>query len=170
MKKIVLIVFAIAFSLSGCEKDDICDENTPTTPRLIITFYDYDDTTVLKNVTDLEVSGTGAALALSVFDDVSQIELPLKTTEDFTIYDLVLNAADPLTTATDVLQFNYSSEAVFVSRACGFKTLYNLEGTSLTPFVLNNNPGITQGNWIKNIEVIQPNINDENETHIKIYF
>jgi len=171
MKKLILLVFVTALAFSGCEKDDICDGNTPSTPRLTIAFYDFTDQTVLKNITNLSVTENGVIDASPLlFNAVSKIQLPLKTTGDLTKYDLVLNATDPLTTATDELQFNYSRANVYVSRACGFKTIYDLNGTSLTPFILNDNPALTQGNWIKNIEVIQPNINDENETHIKIYF
>ena len=36
MKKILLLLAFIA--LSSCEKDDICDATTITTPRLIIEF------------------------------------------------------------------------------------------------------------------------------------
>ena len=48
MKKIISFLLLFAFGLSGCEKDDICDANTPTTPRLIISFYDYNNPTVKK--------------------------------------------------------------------------------------------------------------------------
>jgi hypothetical protein len=163
-------VFAIAFSFSGCESDDICDANTPTTPRLIIEFYDVANPTVLKNVSNLEVKGDGAAIPLAIFNGVSKIQLPLKTTEDNTKYTLVLNSTTPAFLSTDVLEFNYSRENVFVSRACGYKTIFDLNGTALNPFILNSTPAITLGNWIKNITVKQPNVNDENETHIKILF
>lgn len=172
MKKIFLIVLVLALSFSGCEKDDICDGNTSTTPRLIIEFYDNADHMVLKNVTNLQATADDAVGVPLTFTAESKIELPLKTTDvttDITTkYTLVLT--DPLTTSTDVLEFNYTTDNVFVSRACGFKTIYDLNGTTLPSFVLNGNPVLTPGNWIKDIEVIQPNINDENETHIKIYF
>ena len=170
MRKLFLIVLAIAFSFTGCEKDDICDANTSTTPRLIVTFYDFANPTVLKNVTDLNVTGANETVALDVFDAVHTIELPLKTTEDFTKYTFTLNASDPANTVTDALQLNYSMEDIFVSRACGFKSIFDLNGTSLPAFILNDDTALTQGNWIKKIEVIQPNINNENETHLKIYF
>mgnify|MGYP006353373257 FL=1 len=41
MKKTILLLLAVAFTFSSCEKDDICDANTPTTPRLVIGFYDF---------------------------------------------------------------------------------------------------------------------------------
>jgi len=168
MKKIFLIVLVLAFSFSGCEKDDICDAATSTTPSLVIEFYDNADHTDLKNV-NLKATGEGAAGSPLIFAAVSKIKLPLNSTAIKTKYTLVLTNAD-LTTTSDVLEFNYSTADVYVSRACGFKTVYNLNGTALPPFVLNNVPNSTMGNWIKNIEVIKPNINDENETHIKIYF
>lgn len=170
MRKLFLIVLAIAFSFTGCEKDDICEANTPTTPRLIVAFYDFANPTVLKKVTNLKVTGANESLALEVFDAVGTIELPLKTTEDFTKYTFTLNASNPANTVTDALQFNYSREDIYVSRACGFKTIFDLNGTSLPPFILNDDTTASQGNWIKKIEVIQPNINNENETHLKIYF
>ncbi len=170
MRKLFLIVLAIAFSFTGCEKDDICDANTPTTPRLIVTFYDFANPTVLKKVTDLKVTGANKSLPLDVFDAVDTIELPLKTTEDFTKYTFTLNASNPANTVTDALQFNYIREDIYVSRACGFKTIFDLNGTSLPAFILNDDTTVSQGNWIKKIEVMQPNINNENETHLKIYF
>ena len=170
MRKLFLIVLAIAFSFTGCEKDDICDANTPTTPRLIVTFYDFANPTVLKKVTQLNVTGVNESVALNTFDAVDTISLPLKTTEDFTKYTFTLNASDPTHTVTDLLQFNYSREDIFVSRACGFKTIFDLNRTSLPAFILNDDATVSQGNWIKKIEVIQPNINNENETHLKIYF
>ena len=78
MRKLFLIVLAIAFSFTGCEKDDICDANTPTTPRLIVTFYDFANPTVLKKVTDLKVTGTNESLALEVFDAVDTIEILMR--------------------------------------------------------------------------------------------
>ena len=53
MYRLILIV-SIIF-LTGCEKDDICPESTQTTPRLVITFYDIDNTQERKNVESLAV-------------------------------------------------------------------------------------------------------------------
>jgi hypothetical protein len=43
----VLFLFTVCFS--SCEKDDICDANTPTTPQLVIEFYDAVNTTLPMN-------------------------------------------------------------------------------------------------------------------------
>jgi hypothetical protein len=58
MKKILVLLLVVSVQLfSSCEKDDICDPNTPTTPRLIIDFYNIEDPTKTKNVTDLAIVG-----------------------------------------------------------------------------------------------------------------
>ena len=51
MKKLIItsIALVIAFSFWNCEKDDICEDGTPTTPRMIIEFYDNLNPTAKKN-------------------------------------------------------------------------------------------------------------------------
>ncbi|RTY95211.1 DUF6452 family protein [Flavobacterium sp. GT3R68] len=166
MKKIFLIVLVVAVSFSGCEKDDICDAATSTTPRLIIEFYDALNPTVLKNVTNLKVKDVDITPFL-LFNGVSKIQVPLKTTEDVTNFSFTINSnsVDPLIVNEDGLQFNYARQNIFISRACGFKTIFTLDPT--TPYT--KTPG-TNGFWIQNITVETSNIENENDTHIKIYF
>ena len=90
MKKIIILLIAVIL-FSGCEKDDICDANTITTPRLVVEFYDISNPTTLKNVVSLKVTGDGMTDALNTYNGVSKIKLPLKTTEDITKYSFVLN-------------------------------------------------------------------------------
>lgn len=167
----MLVVFS--FSSSSCEKDDICDVNTPTTPRLIIDFYDITNPSIVKSVTNLLIVGNGLTTGI-LFNGVSKIQVPLKITDDLTKYSFVLNYGntDATLVYTDTLEFNYSRKTVFVSRACGYKTLFDLNNnvTLPNPFILNNDPLITEGVWIKNMTVVKYNLETENETHIKIYF
>ena len=167
MKKIFALL-VIAFAFSSCEKDDICDANTPTTPRLIIDFYDATNPTVLKNVNNLKVIGDGMPddNPLGTFNGVSQIQLPLKTTEELTKYRLILNS----TTASineDKLQFDYTHQDVFVSRACGYKTIFKLNSPN---GVTKTDATTPDGFWIQEINIETTNIETENETHLKIYF
>lgn len=171
MKKI-LFLFAIAFAFSSCEKDDICDSNTSTTPRLIIEFYDKTNTTDLKTVSSLLVTGynldTLLATPLATFNNVSVIELPLKTTEDSTKYSLRLNSSSTTTSNNeDVLQFNYTRKNVYVSRACGYKTVYELNATN---GVVLTDAATADGSWIQSFTIVTNTIATEDETHIKIYF
>jgi len=174
MKKI-FIVLIFVFSFSSCEKDDICDANTPTTPRLIIDFYDIQNPSNTKTVSTLLIIGDGLSKGI-LFNVKNKIQVPLDLTADATKYNFVLNYGNtnPALIYTDNLQFNYTRKTIFVSRACGYKTLFDLNNdndlTTPNPFILNDDPTLTYGNWIKNITVEKYNLENENETHIKIYF
>jgi hypothetical protein len=92
MKKgIFLLVAFVSVFFSGCEKDDICDANTVTTPRLVLTFYDINNPSVVKNVTQLKVVGEGMSEGI-IFNPTaignakyltsgSTISIPLKVRE-----------------------------------------------------------------------------------------
>ncbi|GEC77150.1 hypothetical protein FAQ01_00200 [Flavobacterium aquatile] len=167
MKKIFLLLF-IGFAFSGCEKDDICDPNTPTTPRLIIEFYDDANPTVLKNVVNLKANAEGETDTLNVFNGVSKIALPLKTgtTDLVTKYSFVLNSGGT-TENKDFFEINYTGKNVYVSRACGYKNVFTLRDTN--PIIDSDNT-IPDGKWIKGINIETNAIENENETHVKIYF
>lgn len=173
MKKIFLVLL-VAFSFSSCEKDDICDAATSTTPRLVIEFYDnLIATPTLKSLTKLKAVATGmdegvvfnSALTDSsrYLSNSSKVYLPLDPSANTTTYTLTNNFG-AATANADVLTFYYTKKEVYVSRACGYKYLFNLTNTNtdiLTP---------DTDNWIKNIIIIKPNLETENEVHIKIYF
>jgi Family of unknown function (DUF6452) len=170
MKKIFLLLF-IGFAFSGCEKDDICDPNTPTTPRLILEFYDDANPTVLKNVVNLKITSVNE-LNVEVgdtllFNGVSKVQLPLKTAEDLTKYTFTLNSLDAANDNIDFFEVNYTREDVYVSRACGYKTIFNLIDTNP---ILYTEPSTPDGLWIKGINIETNAIENENETHVKIYF
>ena len=164
MKKIFIIIVLFSFAFAGCEKDDICPEEAPTTPQVVIQFFD-NASTASKAVTELKILEYGTTNVLGVFNE-ALIKLPLKTNEDVVKYSLILNSDKPLFINTDYLEFNYSTNTVYISRACGYKSLFEL---------INNSPILTDNivpvdYWIKNITVVTNKILDENETHIKIYF
>ena len=163
--KIFFIIVLIANSFWSCEKDDICEAGTPTTPNLIIEFYDNLNAGTKKEVTNLSVIADGNTNILK-FNAVSKIQIPLKTNTDLSLFKFTLNATEPVTSLTneDLLNINYSRENVYISRACGFKTV----------FKLNESGGIVQATdpntWIKEIVIQKYNILNENEIHVKIFF
>ncbi len=184
MKKIISLLLLFTFGLSGCEKDDICDANTPTTPRLVITFYDVNNPSLLKNVTNLQVIGEGMTEGI-IFNksgteitkylaNGSSISIPLKTDADSTTYTFILDSQnpDPAAINTDQMRFNYTRQNVYVSRACGFKTIFKLDPVSTsppisTPFVRTDTD--SRGLWMQQVFIKNYNVEFENETHIEIY-
>lgn len=181
MKKIIILILLVAFSISSCEKDDICDANTPTTPRLIIEFYNRSNPSEVKNVTDLKVIGIGNGITEGIafnpnatdetkyLTNGTKIWIPLKTTENSTTYQFILNSQslNPTLIDTDEITFHYTRNDVFVSRACGFKTLFTFDTTN--PFDQTAVPA-TKPNWMQIFQIQKHTIDNENETHVKVYF
>ena len=175
MKKIqFLIICLLTITFSSCEKDDICEATTATTPKLIFEFYDILNPTVKKNVTSLKVTGyisdtVQKPIPLATFNAVNKIELPLRITEDVTKYSLILNSTSTsVTPNTDILEFKYTRQNVFVSRACGYKTIFTLN--SPIGVTRTDSNTIDDGFWMQNINTQTTNITTENEVHIKVFF
>ena len=179
MKKILTLILIATFSFSSCEKDDICDANTPTTPRLVMEFYDSNNSSILKNVTNLKVIGEGMTEGIVLnpnatgesqyLSNDSKISIPLKTDQDATKFRFILNSGNPNPALIDIdeVNFNYTRNNIFVSRACGFKTLFTLN--PLNPYTQTTIPA-TKLKWMQFISVEKSNIDNENETHIKVFF
>ncbi|KRD09962.1 hypothetical protein ASE21_09565 [Flavobacterium sp. Root901] len=182
MKKIISFLLIFTFGLSSCEKDDICDANTPTTPRLVITFYDNASPTLLRTVTNLKVVGVGkddsdaiifnesGTSVTKYLTNANTISIPLKTDAKTTSYKFIFNAASA-NPNVDVLTFNYETQSVYVSRACGFKTtfLLNPRDNTANSGLIQTDPA-ADGLWMLNVNIVKSNIELENETHVKVYF
>lgn len=168
MKKLIIasIALIITFSLWNCEKDDICEEGTPTTPRMIVEFYDNLNPTVKKTVTNLGIVADGMTTGI-LFNGVSKIQVPLQTTTDITKYSFIYDSqnVDLSLRNEDKITLNYTRNDAFISRACGYKTLFTL---------LDNPNGIVKtidtDNWIKEIVIQKYKILNEDEVHVKIFF
>lgn len=166
MKKIFLIVVVFCFSLSGCERDDVCDPETSTTPMLVIEFFDAFLQTSPKIINNLAIVEIGNTIGFSLTSGI-KIKIPLKTQLDVTKLRFIKDYSNPPNASTndDVLEFNYTRKNEYISRACGFKTIF-----TLSPGLPVLTDPTANGTWIQGIVVVQPNIINENETHIKIYF
>lgn len=177
MKKISAFLLLLIIITFSCEKDDICAEITATTPKLIIRFYDNASQDDTKSVTGLRVTGfndanedveiTGLNLVTS-----DSINLPLKTGVNITRFtfhkDYAINnngtpedtSDDIISGNPDIVTINYEREDVFVSRACGFKSIFNILSLSV------ENDG---DNWIINSEIINSIVENETKAHVKIF-
>ena len=167
MKKlrIIAITICIVNLFWSCEKDDICEAGTPTTPRMILEFYDNLNPNTKKTVTNLGIVADGLSTGI-LFDNVNKIEIPLKTDVDLTKYSFIFDSKniDPLLRNEDKITINYSRTDVFISRACGFKTVFNLNKSNAIV------QDVDPNKWIKEIQIKQQNILNEDEVHVKIFF
>jgi hypothetical protein len=150
-----LTLSAVVLCLCACEPDDICLEGTPGTPQLIVAFYDKNQPDSKKSVSNLQVTGVGMETLL--YDaTLDSISLPLRTLTNSTSFSL--KATQNGIAAEDIITFNYNPKDKFISRACGYKTIFD----NLTISTANTL------NFINNIEIITNSISDNNTTHVKI--
>ncbi len=162
----LFLVLGLAVICTDCEKDDICAPGTPTTPRLVIEFYNNENPAILRNVTDLRVKNPDQETFMS-FTNTSKIEIPLRTFEDITVYEFILNAtATDASNNRDTIKINYTRNDIYVSRACGFKTHFELNQT--VGFVVDDTNDTNL--WIKAQNILKTKIDNENEVHIKLFF
>ncbi|NUY79384.1 hypothetical protein HUK80_00635 [Flavobacterium sp. MAH-1] len=171
MKRIFCCCLVVLFAVFqvNCERDDVCGGSTPTTPRIVVEFYDYNNTTLAKNVTNMTLKSTETDSVLT-YTATNKVFVPLKTFDTTTTYAFTINDDEnPNTlTFTDSLMFNYATRDVYVSRACGYKTVFDLSQDIGIPAVILNNGN--PGTWIRNIVIDTHTIEFEDETHIRIYF
>jgi hypothetical protein len=151
MKKYLILIIVFLVTQLSCEKDDICIE--PITPSLIIKFYDNEDHSQLKQLSKTYIWAVGKD-SLSDYSNKSldSIVLPLDLSENITKYVIENNAMK------DTVEFSYSRNDIFVSRSCGYKSIFE-------NLAIRNNTIL----WIKDTEIINSTIENETVSHINIY-
>jgi len=161
---IALITAAVfASALIGCEEDDICADSEVVTPRLVIRFMDIDDRQEINDVVGLQVTHvTTENDTLTVFNTpttTDSLGVALLTSTQLTTYAFTTNTdGDSSLELTDTIQFRYQTEFEYVSRACGFRSIY----TSLNITNLNNQ-------WIQDIDVENQVIENEETAHVRFF-
>lgn len=174
MKNLKFLILLLSIALISCERDDICAEGTPTTPRLIVEFYDAANTDDLKSVTRLTAYGEGL-LAESPTEEVfetivydtnaNRLELPLIVGEEglVTTTSYILekdtNLREEGNSNEDIITISYTNNYDYVSRACGYKNIFE------DLIVTFNQDGNT---WITSIQVIETKVENENTVHVYI--
>ncbi|MEM1001427.1 MAG: hypothetical protein AAGH46_02130 [Bacteroidota bacterium] len=193
--KVLILSLAFAF-LNNCERDDICSEGTPTTPRLIIEFYDASEEENLKNVPNFTVFGEDPGLAAPdnednstairlepfenerLFNSISNIaKLPLltgnegeETTLRFNLErrtDLRLDEDEMTSSNIDMIEIEYVTRYEYVSRACGYKSVFTNLRITVVP---------DEDNWLALFFTFPDNDNTDNitvenedSTHINLF-
>jgi hypothetical protein len=175
MKKTITILAFLLLAIS-CEKDDICTTPNADTAHLIIKFYDQLDQETTKAVTNLLVVGVddmGAdELSYGIESTRDSIVIPLRILKNNTSYRLIkdyeiddngtpTDTSDDFATGNeDIIVLNYENEELFISKACGFKNVFNDVNFGFTP---------DADNWILSSTVITNKIETEDNAHIHIF-
>ncbi|WP_162623239.1 DUF6452 family protein [Confluentibacter sediminis] len=178
LKIIIPLIFLIFMGITiSCERDDICPESTPTTPNLIIEFYESTDPETASFVPKLRVQGIDNSDVLEGYNaaNTKELKLPLKTDSNITQYRLhrdysINDNGTPNDTSDDfangnedIITIKYTTELVFVSRACGYKTIFKNVSLTIEP---------DSDNWIKSRQSVNDNqsVEDETTAHFYLFF
>ncbi|MDC0629664.1 DUF6452 family protein [Flavobacteriaceae bacterium] len=165
MKQFIYLFLIILFS---CEKDDICADTTQTTPRLVIEFYDLTAPDKELAVAGLYALGLDTdALEVPITNEIvmtrTSITLPLKTDDFETEFVLYKNydIVDGVVRGNpDVIKVTHSTENLYISRACGYITNFEIQTFSIAE---------DSDQWMRNSEILNYEITNENEIHVKIF-
>lgn len=157
---------------SSCERDDICADITATTPHLKIKFYDIANPDNLKKVRKISARGYDLddnEIEKEIFlpENLDSIMLPLRfetegisTTSKFVLErsrDYFLDSLPNTTSNRDIITVTYTPKFEYVSRACGYKSIFTNVSITVIP---------DTDNWIKSSELVNSTIENETETHI----
>ncbi len=164
----------------GCQRDDICAESIDTTPLLIIRFYENQDPFDQKAPQNLGINETDNEEYVFIRNENNRdqvityerftgdsLAIPLRTDRDLTSFEFTINnteaSAEDGTKNTDVVTFTYGRNEEYINRACAFKISY----VGLKVDVQEGQDGIK---WIKDIQIEQATIKDQNQAHVSIFF
>jgi hypothetical protein len=164
----ILLIVLILIGTWSCERDDICAIDTPTTPHIIIRLYDLNDPEELKVARELTVRGlddAGNDLEDIAIESSDSITLPLRTinepiTSRFALEkDTDFRLDEDVTTESniDIITVTYTPEYIYVSRACGYKSIFTNLSISVEP---------DGNNWILTNEILTTTIENENQAHV----
>ncbi|AVR46743.1 hypothetical protein C7S20_16535 [Christiangramia fulva] len=165
----VILILLVLVSVISCQRDDICPEKTDTTPLLIIRFHENQDPFDLKAPQNLNVRELGNDSSYIYYRySRDSIAIPLRTDQDVTELLFTVNAPDtsatnPVPGITDTLRFSYGREQEYLNRACAYKVNFVGLNIELT------DPASAE-NWIDDITIEQPNVEDEKQAHVSIFF
>ncbi|HEA28686.1 MAG TPA: hypothetical protein ENH91_01590 [Leeuwenhoekiella sp.] len=162
LKKYILGSLLFLLALSACERDDICAASTPTTPQLVIAFFDQDNRTQSKPI-NLAVNAVGGDEIIRIDNDTI-IRIPLRTDTTSTSFIFTKNPGipdaeeDPDT--PDRVTFSYNINEVYIDRACGFKVTYNALTAQAS--------GEGDGRWITDISINNSTIINDSTYQVSI--
>ena len=160
MFKRILFYSLLIIFIFNCEKDDICLEGTPGTPRLIIRFFDQNEKIIPKPLSNVTIKALSKDEDYVVFSGDS-LGIPLKLISNSTIYTFTYLDVLDNQEKIDTLKFNYKREDYYVNRACGF--LSNLIFTTPALEILDKE-SIFLG-----FRILNDTIKNENQAHLAIY-
>ena len=145
--------FLLLFLNSSCEPDDVCSEANPWTPQLVFRLYNSSQPSEFKAVDTLRIVSLSGEATLEFFNSDS-IVLPLQVIESKINADLTISDG-----ITDRIEIDYLTNDVYLNRACGFQTTFQIQTIEVDQ----------PTNWVNSIEIVTNEVITDTLAHVKIY-
>ncbi|WP_213520377.1 DUF6452 family protein [Nonlabens sp.] len=162
----ILLILTTAVLCGSCEKDDLCTPDQAVTPRLVIEFKDLLNPLQNKAVDRIQVQEIGSSTFAPLNTDGSttlsnteSISIPLRTDSSRTSYNLILTEDGVVN--SDNIDFNYILGEAYVSRACGFRVVYN-------NLVAVQTVETTGNQWIERVIIVEDQVTNNTDVHVQI--
>ncbi len=152
MKLLRLILPLFLVLLFACEENEVCDQSVRS--LLVAGFYKYEqDEEQDTSLNNLSVYGIGHEddSIYSHNNNIQQIALPLNPDSTEVSFVLIMDSI------SDTLHVIYQHDIIFVSYACGFAPVYDIDTTEIT------------NNAADSLIIKNYNIQPDSEESIKIY-
>lgn len=143
----------LVFLNYGCEPDDVCSEANPSTPQLVFRLYNSSQPSEFKAVDTLRIMSLGDQAPLE-FINTDSIVVPLQVNASKINADLTISDG-----VTDRIEIDYLTKGVYLSRACGFQSTFQIESIAVDQ----------PSNWINSIEIVTNEVIIDTLAHVKIY-
>ena len=161
----VIFCFIAIILSASCERDDICAENTTTTPMLIIKFIEDGTVSDINRPNELQVQAIGFDNIISFTPNQDSIMIPLRTDASLTDFVFTIDSdvteGDTAIPNSDTISFQYTVVEDFLSSACGFIASYN----GLT----SSSASDDNDEWIQSIIIDEINVINETAAHVRIF-
>jgi hypothetical protein len=145
--------FLLVFLNYGCEPDDVCSEANPSNPQLVFRLYNSSQPNEFKAVDTLRIMSLGDQAPLE-FINTDSIVVPLQVNASKINTDLTISDG-----VTDRIEIDYLTKDVYLSRACGFQSTFQIESIAVDQ----------PSSWINSIEIVTNEVIIDTLAHVKIY-
>lgn len=154
----LVFVLGMLLSLASCGGDDDICESGLSSPRMKLKFKDSSNKLYQPDTLIIGVKLTGEENIKTVVSALKpdSVLVPLRV-DDTNFTDLYISTSTKGTPSK--VRVLYTPVSEYVSPACGMRRLYN----DLSAVLENATP-------VKNIELNEKNVHDENKTHLYLIF
>lgn len=169
-KNIIPFLLMLLCVTTACEKNDLCGGVNVDTPQVNISLYNRLNNEERKTAQIINCYALDFVhqdtIPVIEFLNRSEFSLPLKVYEENTVWYVELKewVGNDTITRANILDFRYETSSEYVSKACGYRSVFERVRVTSTNDTIQQFPG-----WISTLDYTTE-ITTNDTTHVQIYF